>query len=344
MQFLTINSIKNFLFMFLAKMLDMSKKKKYFKGKNQPMPIKELDKIVSKALNVKTPTVAVANGVDTNTLHSVSKAVNIGLIKAIIFGKKKCIDANCKKCGLYNSKFQIVDIEDEKDATIAAIKAVADGEADILMKGLLSTDLFIKLILDKKLGLTIKNQLLSHMSLFEIESYQKLLLASDVAIIPNPSLDQKKQILSNLVDTAHKIGIVKPKVALIAASEKIIPQIPANNEANQLKNMFQNKELGNGYLCDGPLSIDLALNHDAAKIKNYKSEVSGDADCLLFPNIESGNVFYKTCVKLFNSKSAAIVIGAKVPIVLPSRGDNFDTKLYSIALSVLLGQINENKA
>lgn len=308
------------------------------------MPIQELDKIVSKALNIKTPMVAIANGIDANSLQAVSKAVNIGLIEAIIFGNKKTIKESCKKSGLDTSKFQIIDIENDEEAVYAAINAITEGDADILMKGLVSTDSFIKAILDKKSGLTVENKLLSHVTLFEIENYHKLILASDVAIIPIPNIDQKKQILKYLVTAAHKIGITNPKVAFIAATEKMISKISANSEADQLKTMWQNKELGNGFVCDGPLSIDLALSHDAAKIKKYKSEVSGEADCLLFPNIESGNVFYKTCVKLFNSKSAAIVMGARVPIVLPSRGDNVDTKLNSIALSVLLGQINDKKA
>ena len=301
------------------------------------MAIKELDRVVSKALNHKTPRLAVANGVDANTLQALSKAVKLGLVNATIFGNTKKVKDNCRKCGIDSTVFNVVNVVDEENATEDAIQAILNEDADILMKGLVSTDRFIKSILKKEDGLAIEGQLLSHITLFEIEAYHKLVLASDVAIIPVPTIEQKKQMIHYLVDTAHKIGIPKPKVAFIAATEKVISKIPANYDADLLKQMWLNKELGNGFVCDGPLSIDLALNSDAAKIKKYNSEVSGEADCLLFPNIESGNVFYKTCVKLFNSKSAAIVIGAKVPVVLPSRGDSVDTKLNSIALSVLLG-------
>ena len=301
------------------------------------MAIKELDRVVSKALSHKTPRLAVANGVDQNTLQALSKSVKLGLVSATIFGNDKKVKENCRKSGIDSTVFTVINVANEENATEDAIEAILADEADILMKGLVSTDRFIKAILKKEDGLAIENQLLSHITLFEIEPYHKLILASDVAIIPSPTLDQKKQILKYLVETAHRIGIAKPKVACIAATEKVISKISANNDADQLKQMWLNKELGTDLFVDGPLSIDLALNNDAAKIKKYHSEVSGEADCLLFPNIESGNVFYKTCVKLFNSKSAAIVIGAKVPVVLPSRGDSVDTKLNSIALSVLLG-------
>jgi phosphate butyryltransferase len=204
------------------------------------------------------------------------------------------------------------------------------------MKGLVSTDVFMKAILNKEQGLLPEGALLTHVAMLNNNIYHKPLFVSDVAILPLPSLEQKKQMTHYLIEVAHKAGVAKPKVAFLAATEKVIAKMPACADAAELKKLWEAGAF-NGSICDGPMALDLAVDKHAAEVKQFLSPVAGDADCLLFPNIESGNVFYKANTKFCNAIAAAIVMGTKVPTVLSSRGDSTDTKFYSIALAALIG-------
>jgi len=279
----------------------------------------------------------VANGIDKHTIEAVAKAVEMELVTATLVGQEKLVKAECKRLGFKGEKFTIVDVDNPEEAASIAISMVHEGNASLLMKGLISTDTFMKAILNKEKGLLPPGALLSHVAVFQIPAYPKLLLASDVAIIPQPTLEQKKIITRYLIEVAHILGISHPKVAFLAATEKLIPSMIACTDAARLKEMALAGEFGEA-ICEGPLSLDLAIDPEAAKIKAFNTEVAGKADCLLFPNIEAGNVFYKTSTKFCGAQTATVVMGISIPVVLTSRGDSMTTKLNSIALAALLSK------
>ncbi|MBN2805611.1 MAG: hypothetical protein JXR22_03055 [Prolixibacteraceae bacterium] len=286
--------------------------------------------------HVEKRRLVVANGIDVHSLEAVAIAAKMGIVTVTITGNPTLIHESCHALSLSEDLYQIVPAENETAAVAAAVAMARNGTANLIMKGMISTDLFMKAILNKELGLLEKGSLLTHLTMMINPNYHKPLLLSDVAIIPLPALEQKIQICRYLIETAHRLGIHRPKVAFIAATEKVIEKMPATTDAFVLKQMWEQGLFAES-ACDGPMALDVAIDHEAAQIKNIASEVAGDADCLLFPNIESGNVFYKVNTKLCQSKTAAIVVGTKVPTVLSSRGDDTDTKLNSIALAALLG-------
>jgi len=176
--------------------------------------------------------------------------------------------------------------------------------------------------------------MLSHVTVMETPNYHKLLVIGDVAIIPAPELKEKMAITQYLITMAHALGIEKPKVALLAATEQVMPKMPACVDAALISKMADRGQIKDAFV-EGPLALDVAIDKESARIKKLNNEVAGDADCLVFPNIESGNVFYKANTKLAKGEQGAIVVGAKVPAVLSSRGDSIKTKLYSIALAAI---------
>lgn len=280
--------------------------------------------------------VVIANGVDDHSLETVFMALRADIVTATITGDTELIKKNCSLLNEDFSKLDIIHADTEIEAVAAAVNLVSDGKADIIMKGLLSTDKFMKAILHKETGIMSKGSLLSHISFVKNKNYYKPLLVSDVAIIPKPTLEQKKQITHYLINYARKLGIEKPKVAFITATEQIIQKMPSTVEAYQLKQMWEAGEFPDAY-CDGPMALDVAIDKESADIKGIHSEVAGNADCLLFPNIESGNIFYKFNTKLCRAETAAVIIGTLVPVVLASRGDSIETKLNSILLAALFG-------
>jgi phosphate butyryltransferase len=203
------------------------------------------------------------------------------------------------------------------------------------MKGLCSTDKFLRAILNKETGLLPPKGTLTHCTTLEIPGYHKLLFVGDVAVIPAPDLKQKMTIMDCLVKTAKAVGVEKPKVAIIAATEQVLTSQPATIDAAMLSKMVDRGQI-KGCIADGPLALDVAIDKESAQIKGLESPVAGDADCLLFPNIESGNVFYKVNSKLVvGVRQAGMLVGAKVPCVLSSRADSIDTKLNSIAIAAM---------
>ncbi|HKK82151.1 MAG TPA: phosphate acyltransferase [Prolixibacteraceae bacterium] len=278
----------------------------------------------------------VANGVDLHTLEAVRRAVDEKIVSVIITGEKNVVINNCRKAGIDEGLYDIEDCDSENIAVQRAVEIARTGKADLIMKGMVSTDVFMKAILNKENGLLPKGALLSHVSMLKNDVYHKPLFISDVAILPLPSLDQKKQMTRYLIEVARKTGIERPKVAFLAATEQVIAKMPACADAAELKKMWEEGAFDNS-ICDGPMAFDLAVDKHAAEVKNFSSPVAGDADCLLFPNIESGNIFYKVNTKFCNASAAAMVMGTQVPTVLSSRGDSTDTKLFSIALAALIG-------
>lgn len=272
--------------------------------------------------------------VDAHTVCAVHQAVEMDLVEGILVGDEKLINRVCEAEKIDPSVFRIVN--STVDAAAAkAVDMINAGEGDFLMKGLLSTDRYMKAILNKERGLMEPGAILAHVTVAEPKSYHKLLIFGDVAIIPLPDLAQKVAITNYLIRTAHFLGIEKPKVGLQAASEQTLPKIPSCVDGALIAKMAQRGQI-KGSIVEGPLGFDLIVDKESALIKGVQSEVCGDADCILFPNIEAGNCFYKSVVKLMDSELCAVVMGARVPCVLTSRGDSERSKLYSIALAALL--------
>ena len=274
-------------------------------------------------------------GVDGHTIEAASKAVDLGLADVILVGDRAMIAEVCSQEGIDMAKFTVVHNPVELKAVAQAVQMVRDGEGDFLMKGLCSTDKFLRAILNKETGLLPPKGVLTHCGVMEIPSYHKLLFVGDVAVIPAPDLKQKQVIMECLVKVARSVGVATPKVAIIAATEQVLSSQPATMEAAQLAKMADRAQI-KGCVADGPLALDVAIDAESAAIKGISGPVAGDADCLLFPNIESGNVFYKVNSKLVPGvRQAGILMGAKVPCVLSSRADSTDTKLNSIAVAAM---------
>ncbi len=296
--------------------------------------MKRISELIEKVKELPNKRLVAANGVDAHSIEAINEAVEMGLVDATLVGDADKIDATCKELNIDKNKFQIVDVKDEVAAALKAVELVSKGEGDMLMKGLISTSTYMRAILNKEFGLVPPKGLLTHITMIDNPNYHKLLLVSDVAIIPAPDLKQKIAITNLLVKAARKLEIEKPKVALITAAEQVTEAMPATFDAAIISKMAERGQIKN-CLVEGPLSLDLSIDMESVKIKGMKSEVAGDADCLVFPNIESGNVFYKANTKLTKAELGAIVAGAKVPCILSSRGDSAKTKMYSIALASL---------
>ncbi|MFV0500634.1 MAG: bifunctional enoyl-CoA hydratase/phosphate acetyltransferase [Bacteroidales bacterium] len=297
--------------------------------------ITKLDQIIEAVKAKGKKRLVAAYAMDSHTIGAASMATDLGIIDAILVGDEATIKKVCQEEGIDVNKFQIVQEADEQGAANLAVQLINEGKGDILMKGLCSTDKYMRAILNKERGLMPGGKpVLSHVTVFEVPTYHKLLITSDVAIIPAPDFKQKIAITNYVIKTAKALGNDNPKVALIAATEQVSVGMPACAEAALIAAMANRGQIKGG-LVDGPLAMDVAVDMESVQIKKLKSEVAGDADCLVWPTIEAGNVFYKTATKFAGAELAAMVVGAKVPCVLSSRGDSTKTKMYSIALSAL---------
>jgi phosphate butyryltransferase len=232
------------------------------------------------------------------------------------------------------SNVQIIDEKDGVEATRKATALVSSGEAQVLMKGLIDTSVIMKAVLDKEIGLRT-DSVISHVAVFDVPTYHKVFMVTDAAMIIAPDLDQKKKIIENAVKLAHSLDIAEPKVAVLAAKEKVSPKMEATVHAKELADMNKAGEIS-GCIVDGPFALDNAVSKESARIKGIDSVVAGDADILLAPDIEAGNVLYKALSFLANAKSAGLIVGTSKPIVLTSRADNEEAKLNSIVLATLM--------
>ncbi len=297
--------------------------------------IKNFDELFEQLRSKGKKRIVGAWAVDDHTVTAISTAIDKGIVEGTLVGDKDMILDVCKKEGINPDKFKIVDNKVELKAIAQAVDLINAGEGDILMKGLCSTDKYMRALLNKDTGLLPPKAVLSHVSVIQNPNYHKFIILGDMAVIPAPDLKQKQAITNYLVNTAHSLGIEKPKVAFIAATEQMLSGMPACVEAALLAKMVDRGQI-RGCVADGPLALDVALSQEAVQIKKLVSPVAGDADCLVFPNIESANVFYKTNSQLCKDvKMAAMVTGAKVPCVLSSRADSINTKLNSIALAAM---------
>lgn len=296
--------------------------------------IKKLDDIftILKAKKPKRLVVAFAN--DEHSIGAVNHAVDMGIVEATLVGNRDLIETVCTKENIDINKFEIVHETDEMQAAIKSVALINEGKGNVLMKGLVSSDKYMRAILNKENGLMKPGAILSHVTVMENPYYHKLLIVGDVAIIPAPEIKEKIAITNYLIDMGHALGIEKPKVAVLAATEQVMPKMQACVDAALISKMADRGQI-KGAFVEGPLALDVAIDKESAEIKKLDNEVAGDADCLVFPNIESGNVFYKANTKLAHGEQGAIVVGASVPAVLSSRGDSVKTKLYSIALAAI---------
>ncbi|MFR9627113.1 MAG: phosphate acyltransferase [Rikenellaceae bacterium] len=297
--------------------------------------IQHLADLVTAAQQLGKKRLAVAYGQDSHTIEAVYEATKEGLVEATLYGEQEKIETVCKEMGIDVSLFKIVEEHSDVGCVRRAVAAVMAGEADVLMKGLVSTDKYMRGILNKDAGLFPPKGTLSHVTILEMEGYHKLLTISDIAVIPLPDLKQKMKLIGYLAKTASLIGINTPKIACIAPSEQVLPTVVSSYEGAILSKMADRGQLGR-VVVDGPLSLDVAMYKEVAEHKKVKgSTIAGDPDCLLFPNIESANVFFKSVTHFGHGELAAMVVGTKVPCVLTSRGDTSTSKLYSIALACL---------
>lgn len=284
----------------------------------------------------KKISVACAN--DEDVLLSVKMAMDEEIIIPILVGNKEEILRIADRIELDLEGIKIIDESDKVAASRKATEFVSSGEADILMKGLVDTSIILKQVLDKEIGLRT-GKLISHVAVFDLATYHKIFLVADAAMNIAPNLEDKKEITENTVGLAHALGIEEPKVAVLAAKEKVSPNMEATVHAKELADM--NKEgIIKDCIVDGPFALDNAVSKESARIKGIDSVVAGDADILLVPDIEAGNILYKSLSFLANAASAGLILGTKAPIVLTSRADNEESKLNSIVLSVLMSSNN----
>jgi len=281
-----------------------------------------------------TRKIAVAAAGDQDVLEALKNAVGHGIVEPILIGIEKKIRAISDKIGFDISKFELIDIEDKFEASAMAVKMIKEGKAEILMKGLVSTGVLLKAVLDKEVGLR-KGALLSHVAIFETPYYHKLLGVTDAAMNVDPELMDKIGIIKNAVDVFHKIGNDNPKVAIVGSVETINPRMEATMHAATISMMNYRKQI-TGCIIDGPLAIDGAVSKKSADLKNITSEVAGDVDIILAPDIDGANILYKSLNFLGGATAAAVIMGATVPIVLTSRGDTEKSKYYSIALAAAI--------
>ena len=299
------------------------------------MSITRLDQMFDSLRSKKKKRLVGAYTVDSHSIGAISKAIDLGIVDATLIGNIDLIKATCDQENIDINKFEIIDEKVDAKAAQKACLYIREGKGDLIMKGLLGTDTYMRALLNKETGLVPKGSMLSHITVMEIPDYEKLLVVSDVAIIPLPDLKQKVAITNNIIKTCKALDIEKPKISILASSESATDKIVANADAAVITKMAERGQI-KGAFVDGPLSLDLSIDKEAVAIKKFKSPVAGDADGIVFPNIESGNVFYKTCTKLVKAELAAMVCGASCPAILSSRGDTEQTKLYSIALAALL--------
>ena len=299
------------------------------------MIINNFTELLKAAQKQESRRVVAINGIDENTLEALEDAVSMGFVKPIVTGDRDKIETACSRLGINLNNYEIVHTTSMSEATQAAVELIHENKADILMKGMISTDKFMRALLKKEYNLVPTKGMLTHISVIENPNYHKLLVFTDAAVIPYPDLKQKLLMTNYLICTAHSLGIENPKVAVIAPTEQIIISIQSCMDGATIAKMSEHGQIEGG-IVDGPMALDVAIDSMAATLKGFTSTVAGDADCLLFPNIDAANVFYKTNSKLAKAEMSGIIAGAKVPVVVSSRGDSRKTKLNSMALASLI--------
>lgn len=293
----------------------------------------KLEYLIDQAAGQPKQTVAVAVAEDHEVIEAVAKAIKLQLAQFRLYGNQEKIMGMLQEHGLQTSEHvEVIAVMSSAEAAELSVKAVRNGEADVLMKGNIPTANILKAVLNKEWGLR-KGSVLSHVAAFEVPNYDRLIFVTDAAMNIAPDVTQKAAIIQNTVEVARAIGIELPKVAPIAAVEVVNPAMQATIDAAMLTQMNRRGQIKD-CIVDGPLALDNAVSQIAAEHKGIVSDVAGKADILLVPTIEAGNVLYKSLVYFADAKVGAMIAGAKAPIVLTSRADSAETKVYSLALAV----------
>ena len=279
--------------------------------------------------------IAVAWGQDPNTLGALYKACKDGIAEPVLVGSSVRIDAECRKLGIDPHFFRIIESPDESAAAETAVKLVKDGEAGIVMKGLVATDKFLKAVMNKETGIMISGATLTYVGAIEIPAYRKLLFVTDTAVIPYPDLAQKRAMANYAIEMANRFGIAEPKLALIGASEKKSHHFNYTGDYAAMLEMAGDGRISK-CIMDGPLDLFLACDPASPGIKGVSTAVNGDADILLFPSLESCNPFYKSLMLFAGAELAGIIRGTEKPVVLMSRSESEISKYYCIALACLM--------
>ena len=297
----------------------------------------KFDDIIAKVKECGKKTVSVSVAQDVAVLEAVREAKKRGIADAILVGDEEKIREIAASIDMDLSEFEIINEPDVVEASLKAVKLAHDGKADMYMKGIIDTKNFLKSVLDKEVGLRTGNPL-SHVAVFEIAGHEKLLFLTDVAFMTYPTLEEKVHIINNTVPVCKACGVDMPKIAPLAAVEVVNPKMPETVEAAELTRMCEAGEIKD-CIVDGPLSLDLAIDPEAALHKGATDrKIQGDADVLLFPEIHSGNMVYKAIVHMTEMKNGCILTGTKVPVILTSRSDTFETKVNSIALAAVVAE------
>ncbi len=296
--------------------------------------IKTLNGLVDITKNNPTRRIAVAAAGDIDVMEAIKNAKQEGIVEPILVGDEPKIRKIAKDINFNLDDIEVINNPDKYGASAEAVKVIKEGRAEILMKGLVSTGVLLKAILNKEVGLR-KGALLSHVAIFETPYYHKLLGVTDAAMNVNPELEDKIGIIKNAVEVFHRLGNKNPKVAIVGSVETINPRMEATMHAATISMMNYRKQI-TGCIIDGPLAIDGAVSKKSADLKNITSDVAGDVDIILAPDIDGANILYKSMNFLGGATAAAVIMGAKVPIVLTSRGDSERSKFLSIALAAAI--------
>lgn len=297
--------------------------------------ITKLSEVVEMARAKEKRRIAVAAAGDQDVLEALKNAESQGIIEPVLVGIKSRILEICEEIGYDLNGREIIDVEDRFEASLVASKLIRAGKADILMKGMVSTGQLLKAVLDKEHGLR-KGSILSHVAIFESPYYHKLLGITDAAMNVSPSFEDKIGLINNAVEVFHLLGEPDPKVAVVGAVETVNQRMESTMHAATLSMMNKRQQI-RGCTIDGPLALDNAVSKKAARIKNIESDVAGNADIVVAPDINGANFLYKALNFLGGAQTAAVIMGARVPIVLTSRADSEKSKFLSIALAAAIG-------
>lgn len=293
-----------------------------------------LKEIVQESQKQDTKRLAVAASEDRDVLKSIVEAAELDIIVPILIGDISETEKIADELKLDIEKYEKINTESLEESAITAVKLVSEGKADFVMKGLIDTSILLKEVLNKEYGLRT-DSLLSHVMFYEVPTYYKLLVLTDGGMNIAPTAEEKVSIIKNAVVAFNKLGYEKVNVACLAAKEKVNPKMQATVDADKIKRIWQDENMDN-VIVEGPLALDLAISKEAAMTKGFKSNISGETDVLLVPNIEMGNGIGKSLTYFANAKAAGVIMGAKAPIILVSRADDHQTKLNSIALGSVI--------
>ena len=296
--------------------------------------VKNFDHLTEIVKGKEKKILAVASAEGKEIIQAAKTAANQGILSFLFLGNKKKIEKICKEVGFDLNRAEILDEDDTSKTSQLAVQLVKEKKADMLMKGKVSTSALLKAVLDKEKGIRT-GKLLSHVAVIEVKNYPKFLLVTDGGMNIKPDVSAKVEILKNAIYVATKLRIEKPKISCLTAVETVNPEMQETIDASVLTKMGERGDLGD-VIVDGPVAFDIAVDKKSAQMKGIESDVSGDTDIFLVPDIASGNIMVKALVYLANAKVGGIVVGGGAPIVLLSRSDSAEMKLYSMALGAAI--------